>query len=124
MGLDCGYEGNMDLEGDRPKTPAERTGWHTIRRNVVSDNGAAGILGAGAHDCVIRHNVLERNNHRDWGAPEMGAVKLHFCDNTLIEGNLFRDNECDHNLYINGVHPHWEGLGTHKFVLNPVTRRD
>ena len=93
VGLDCGYEGNLDLEGDRARVPASETGWHTIRDNIISDNGAAGIVGAGAHDCRIIGNTFERNNHREWSAPEMGAIKLHFCLNTVIEANLFRDNE-------------------------------
>jgi parallel beta-helix repeat protein len=94
VGIDCGYEGNRDLEGGRPRVPREEIGWHTIRHNVISDNGAAGIVGAGARDSVISDNVIERNNTRGWGAPEMGGIKLHFCTNTLIEGNLIRDNDC------------------------------
>jgi len=94
VGIDCGSEGRLDLEGDRPRVPREQVGWHTIRYNVISDNGAAGIVGAGAQESFIGYNVFERNNYRAWGAPEMGGIKLHFCVNTLIEGNFFRDNDC------------------------------
>lgn len=90
IGLDIGTEGGRDLEGEQPK-PA-LFGRHRIAHNVISDNGAGGIAGFEAEYCTIVGNVIERNNHLGFTAPEVAGIKLHFCIGTVIEANLVRDN--------------------------------
>jgi hypothetical protein len=94
VAIDCGNEGRRDIEGDRASLEYDEVGWHTIRHNVITDCGACGIIGAGASDSVISYNRIERINRRNWTAPETGGVKLHFCDRTILEGNLVRDCDC------------------------------
>ena len=93
VGLDCGTEGPLDAEGlNQPKST--KAGHHLIRNNVISDNGSAGILGYQSLRTKIIGNVFERNNNLGFNAAENGGVKTHFFVGGLIEGNLFRDNEC------------------------------
>jgi hypothetical protein len=93
LGLDIGSEGGSDLEGGQP-TP-EGAGYHMIRNNHISDNGAGGIQGLRHTRTQIIGNVIERNNalgfkEEQW---EQGGIKTHFYTDGLVEGNLIRDNE-------------------------------
>lgn len=92
IGLDCGAEGGFDLEGEQPK-PAI-TGYHVIRNNVFSDNGAGGVAGADSIETQILYNRFERNNCLGWTAPETGGIKVHKFIGGVIEGNIFLDNDC------------------------------
>jgi parallel beta-helix repeat protein len=93
IGLDCGMEGNF---GEDPLTrqDAANVGHHLIENNVVTDNGACGIAGAGQCGTRVLGNRIERNNTRGWTAPETGGIKFHFFYDGLIAGNLLRDNDC------------------------------
>ena len=87
IGLDCGKKG---------KEPA---GYNIIANNTITDNGLCGIAGIGHVGTEIRNNLIERNNMLDFdndeaGWLEWGGIKLHVCENVVIEGNLVRNNEC------------------------------
>jgi parallel beta-helix repeat protein len=91
VGLDCGIEGPYDLDGlNQPVN--RRPGNHVIRNNIISDNGAAGIVGENPRASRIIGNVFERNHYLGYSSMESAAIKLHSLNNGLIEGNLFRDN--------------------------------
>ncbi|MBD3421086.1 MAG: right-handed parallel beta-helix repeat-containing protein [Chitinivibrionales bacterium] len=104
LGLDCGYEGEYDLE-NQPSPDRATIGWHLIRNNVVSDNGCGGIAGAGAQYTQVIGNIFERNNYLKYTPPEIGAVKFHFFIGGLIEGNFFRDNDC-YAVWLDNVYRH------------------
>ncbi|MCA9189902.1 MAG: right-handed parallel beta-helix repeat-containing protein [Pirellulaceae bacterium] len=91
IGIDCGYEGPVDLDGRQP-TP-RTTGFHLIANNIVSDNGCCGIAGMRSEQSVILGNVIERNNTNGHTAPEAAGIKMHHFVSGRIEGNLVRDNE-------------------------------
>lgn len=92
VGVDCGSEGKQDAEGLGQPQPSD-SGHHLIRNNVVSDNGAAGIVGYEARNTRIVGNTLERNNALGFTAPETAALKFHDFTDGWIEGNLIRDND-------------------------------
>lgn len=94
LAIDCGYEGERDLEGNQPYPPLDRIGYHLIEHNWLTDNGAGGIAGANQHQTIIRYNTIERSNTLGHTAPETGGIKVHFFYNGLIEGNILRDNHC------------------------------
>lgn len=93
LGLDVGNEGYNDADGLEQER-RETTTDHVIRFNSITDNGAGGIHGLGSYRTVISHNRLERNNRLGFAAPEIGAIKLHFFVDGVIEHNLIRDNDC------------------------------
>jgi len=101
IGIDCGYEGQYDLEGDQP--PPESTGYHIIRNNIVTDNGCCGIAGMRSYQTQIIGNVIERNNRNRHASPEIGGIKMHFFIDGLIEANLVRDNEA-HGIWLDNVY--------------------
>ena len=90
IGIDCGYEGRHDLEGNQPAT--SNSGHHVIRNNHVTDNGCCGIAGMRSIGTRIIGNVIERNNWNHHLAPETGGIKLHYFVDGRIEGNLVREN--------------------------------
>jgi hypothetical protein len=94
LAIDCGYEGSKDLEGNQPRPPRDSIGFHLIEYNTLVDNGCGGIAGAGAQKTIIRYNRIERNNYLGHTAPETGAIKVHWFNDGLVEGNLIRDNYC------------------------------
>lgn len=94
LAIDCGYEGQWDLEGDQPTPPGDSIGYHLIEYNTLVDNGCGGIAGATQHQSIIRYNRIERNNYLGHTAPETGGIKVHFFYDGIIEGNIIRDNEC------------------------------
>jgi hypothetical protein len=96
IGLDLGNEGNeaVDLEkGENGKATGARG--HLVEANHIADNGAAGTASYNGSSLTIRGNVVERNNRlrftgkKRW---ESAGIKLHNPNNSLIEGNLVRDN--------------------------------
>lgn len=100
-GLDCGAESwNPQTLSDT--LPEDRirfaTGYHLIANNRISDNGLVGIEGLTHRNVVVRANVIERNNSRDFQGDrceweEWAGIKFHDCDGARIEDNLIRDNE-------------------------------
>ena len=92
VGIDCGAEGPSDLDGDQPRP--DEVGHHTIRRNVVAENGACGIAGWNTVGTDIVGNVVRGNDYRRWTAPENGGIKVHGFVDGRIEANLVRDNDC------------------------------
>ena len=93
LGLDIGTEGKEDADGLGQPEP-ESAGNHVIRFNTITDHGAGGIHGIRAPKTLIAHNVIERTNLFGFGAPEIGAIKLHFFVDGRVEHNLIRDNDC------------------------------
>ncbi len=77
-------------------------GSHLIKNNVISDNGLCGIVGWNHNGSKIVGNTVERNNRLGFphtkGWEEWAGIKLH-CTDTLIAGNLIRDNEA-HGIWI------------------------
>lgn len=93
LGIDSGSEGRYDIDGLEQPIP-EGVGYHVIRNNRVTDNGAGGIAGWKQTASLISYNVIERNNRLGFTAPETGGIKVHgFVDGQII-GNVLRNNEC------------------------------
>ncbi|MGR3274501.1 right-handed parallel beta-helix repeat-containing protein [Acaryochloris marina NIES-2412] len=93
LGIDSGSEGRYDIDGLEQPIP-EGVGYHVIRNNRVTDNGAGGIAGWKQTASLIAYNVVERNNRLGFTAPETGGIKVHgFVDGQII-GNVLRNNEC------------------------------
>lgn len=93
LGVDSGSEGRYDIDGLEQPIP-EGVGYHIIRHNLITDNGAGGIAGWKQTASFIAYNVIERNNRLGFTAPETGGIKVHgFVDGQII-GNVLRDNEC------------------------------
>lgn len=101
IGIDCGYEGPHDTEGKQP-TP-QRTGYHLIQHNVISDNGCCGIAGMRSFSTRVIGNIVERNNCNGHVAPETGGMKFHYFVDGLIEHNLVRDNQ-SYGIWIDNVY--------------------
>ncbi len=101
IGIDCGYEGRHDLEGQQP-TP-RNTGYHVIRNNRVTDNGCCGIAGMRSLGTRIVGNVVERNNANHHTSPEIAGIKVHYFIDGLIEGNLIRDNDA-YGIWLDNVY--------------------
>ncbi|HBC89353.1 MAG TPA: hypothetical protein DCZ94_20630 [Lentisphaeria bacterium] len=107
IGLDCGSE-TWDCTNLPETHPEDKHviigGSHSIRNNVISDNGLCGIAGWNHGGTVIFGNIIERNNNMnfytayDASWEEWGGIKLH-ASNALVEGNLIRDNE-GHGIWI------------------------
>jgi parallel beta-helix repeat protein len=94
LGIDCGYEGAFDNEGDQPAPDLKTIGYHLIEHNTITDCGAGGIAGAWQRETIIRYNRIDRTNNLGLTAPETGGIKVHFFYDGLIEGNIFCHNEC------------------------------
>ncbi|WP_225889411.1 right-handed parallel beta-helix repeat-containing protein [Halomicronema hongdechloris] len=92
IGLDCGSEGRYDIDGLEQPIP-EGVGYHIIRYNQITDNGALGVAGWKQTASLIAHNVIERNNRLGFTAPETGGIKVHEFVNGQIIGNVIRNNE-------------------------------
>ncbi len=105
LGIDCGAEGDRDLEGNQPTPPYDSIGYHLIEKNVISFNGAGGIAGAHQRNSIIRYNIIEHNNYLGHTAPETGGIKVHFFYDGLIKGNLLRHNDCN-GIWLDNV---WYG---------------
>ncbi|MCA9138721.1 MAG: right-handed parallel beta-helix repeat-containing protein [Planctomycetales bacterium] len=101
IGIDCGYEGRDDLEGNQP-TP-QVTGYHVIRRNTVSDNGCCGIAGMRSIGTQIVENVVQRNNSNGHRSPEAAGIKVHYFIDGKIENNLVLDNDA-YGIWLDNVY--------------------
>ena len=101
IGIDCGYEGRRDLEGNQP-TPQD-TGHHIIRHNHITDNGCCGIAGMRSLETHISANVIARNNRNRHTDPEIGGIKVHYFVGGRIEGNLIHDNDA-HGIWVDNVY--------------------
>ena len=112
LGLDFGAEGGAD-QGPNSVSPGDdgnrvadgSVGSDLIQQNTIADNGEAGAEGDGSHFVQIIDNSFERNNALGWTAVEEAAIKTHFFFNGLIEGNLFRDNNCP-AIWIDNTYSH------------------
>ncbi len=102
IGLDVGSEWGIEQSPEqdpieierRYDGPGYRPGFHVIRNNVISDNGLGGMLGIRTWGTRIVNNVFARNNRLAFRTWEVGAIKMHFFFDGLIEANLIRDNDC------------------------------
>ncbi len=119
VGIDCGSEGgaseHKEFPGSMPSAThhdglrdlAKVVGYHTIRHNLITDNGHCGLTGIGHYGTRVLGNVIQRNNCDGWTSPwwEFAGIKFHFFYDGLIEGNLIRDNEA-HGIWIDNQ---WRG---------------
>lgn len=113
IGMDIGQEGHptsvefvKDIEGGQ-KEKWQFIAGHTIANNHIHDNGFAGINGWWATECRITGNLIERNNSDGWPASpwyENAGIKLHQSRDTVIEGNLIRDNDC-YGIWLDAMFP-------------------
>jgi parallel beta-helix repeat protein len=92
LGLDFGSEGGADQGSTQ--VSESTVGWDLIWNNTIADNGQSGAAGYGSHFVKIIGNRFERNNILGWPSYEAAGLKTHFFYNGVIEGNLFRDNDC------------------------------
>ena len=91
VAIDCGSEGDHDADGLEQPEP-ENTGYHLIRNNLITNNGAAGIVGIRSYGTKIIGNRIEDNASLGLYGSETAGIKLHFFIGGLIEGNLLRSN--------------------------------
>jgi parallel beta-helix repeat protein len=91
VGIDCGSEGRQDADGFGQSQP-KNAGYHLIRNNVITHNGAAGILGYRSYGTQIINNIIESNAYLGLNGSETAGIKTHFFIGGLIEGNLIRNN--------------------------------
>lgn len=82
-------------------------GKHLVEGNDVHDNGLCGIAGWNCRGSRLLGNTIARNNLQHFhGASkqweEDGGIKLHACDDSVIEGNLVIDNEAAGIWFDNG----------------------
>lgn len=95
QGMDVGGEGwSQDLQKQPPVS--NEPGFHQVRRNEVSHNGVAGIVGWGGgvtrlllEDNVTNFNALNGNFY----AYESAGVKLHGTDHVIIRRHRAHGNE-------------------------------
>ncbi len=92
IGLDIGNEGGADRVGEA-ELAHTAVGQHRIRNNSICDNGEVGICGLGHTGTRIEYNRIERNNCLGHHSVEEAGIKLHFCFDGIIEGNLVRSNQ-------------------------------
>jgi HEAT repeat protein len=94
QGMDVGGEGWSDDLKQQPPVSSE-CGWHQIRRNQVSHNGVAGIVGwSGANYLLLEDNVTNYNCLKgNFYAYEAAGVKLHGTDHVIIRRHRAHGNE-------------------------------
>ncbi len=129
IGLNLGQEGDLEVDahGEFPRHPADAAtsaadvdgshskgrllprdpnvvGHHVIERCAISDNGHCGIAGIMTRGLRITGNRIERNNRHGLTSPwwEFAGIKLHFCFDAVIEGNLVRDNDA-HGIWLDNT---------------------
>ena len=112
VGMDVGQEGWAIMKpevweetrrGDRPDGPWSGVAGIVVRRNIVADNGQAGIEAYGAGpNLLVEDNLIERNNRLHFAVDsEAGGLKSHGVDNSIFRRNVFRDNDCN-GLWLDG----------------------
>lgn len=117
----------IDLGIQHPRWPQPpRTGFHIVRRNVVTDCGICGICGLGPgggreSGLWIEDNVVMRNAWQDaellW---ETGGIKTHCNVRCLIRRNLVADT-----LHGSGIWMDWDNRASRccqNIVLGSHTR--
>jgi len=94
QGMDVGGEGwSADLQKQPPVS--EECGFHQIRRNVVSYNGVAGIVGwSGVTGLLLEDNTTDHNCLKgNFYAYEAAGVKLHGTDHVIIRRHRSHAND-------------------------------
>ena len=104
----------IDLGIQHPRWPQPpQTGFHIVRRNVVTDCGICGICGLGRgggreFGLLIEDNVVMRNAWHDaellW---ETGGIKTHCNVRCLIRRNLVTDT-----AHGSGIWMDWDNRGS------------
>jgi hypothetical protein len=108
IGIDWGNEGGLgqdlekkqDLENIQEGANGQASGsyGHIIQNNVICDNGAAGTASYMGKNFVFSKNLVERNNSwlyygkQRW---ESAGLKVHCPSNSVISGNIIRNNFCN-----------------------------
>lgn len=108
QGMDIGGEGwSNDLQ--KQPSVSDECGYHQVRRNNVSHNGVAGIVGwaGGSNHLLLEHNVTNYNCLKgNFYAFEAAGVKLHHADHVIIRRHrshrneafgIWLDHKCHHN---------------------------
>ncbi len=104
IGIDVGSEGFDNESANEPEPARGSVGFHVVENNRVTDNGACGIASFHAGNCVLKGNVVERNNalhFTGYKRFEQAGIKLLISENAEITGNLVRNNDCA-GIYIDG----------------------
>jgi hypothetical protein len=86
-----------DVDNEVPKQaspPISQIGFHLIENNVFEYNGSGGIQGLRHHEVVVSNNYFRYNNYLEHKSYEMGAIKFHLNNDTVITANTFEDNDC------------------------------
>jgi hypothetical protein len=104
IGIDWGNEGGPDQDLETPFVSGTTTNGkavassgHTIQKNIISDNGAAGTASFLCKNFIFSENIVERNNNlrfygkRRW---ESAGIKVHCPTNSIIANNIIRNNYC------------------------------
>ncbi|MBD3418565.1 MAG: hypothetical protein GF398_00460 [Chitinivibrionales bacterium] len=94
IGLDIGTESDgNDLEiYDYPRIRSSSVGWHTVRNNLITNNGSSGIMGYNPRYCRIANNIISGSNYLQMKGNEKAGMKLHGLYYSTIEGNLVVHN--------------------------------
>jgi HEAT repeat protein len=96
QGLDIGAEGwGEDLTWQ--PVVCEKSGFHQVRRNVVSHHGVAGIVGwnGGANGLLLEDNVTNDNCLKgNFFMYESAGVKLHTAKDCIIRRHRSHGNHC------------------------------
>jgi hypothetical protein len=95
FGLDIGSEGVSNERNTEQAALGQPAGFHVIKDNRITENGAGGICGILPRSVTIVNNVIERNNNLQFKGTkrwESAGIKLHRPDDSLVADNLFRDN--------------------------------
>ena len=118
LGIDCGYGGSNDIpESEEGADNRDDLGYHIIEYNSIQDCGVGGIAGAGQRESLIRFNLIEGCNYLNIAAPETGAIKVHWFNDGVIEGNIIRNNNCN-GIWLDNI---WNGSRvTRNVILNSV----
>lgn len=67
-------------------------GQHIVRNNLIQKCGQCGIAGVFSWKSQIMDNVIEDTNYRnEFCAAETAGIKVHYCNDGLIQGNYVRN---------------------------------
>ena len=95
IGLGCDTWGGSRNDANKPLVrqwvssgDGDKYGHHIIRHNYIAKCGQSGIAGVHSWKSEILYNhIVETNYRREFEGSETGAIKVHFMNYGLIEGN-------------------------------------
>jgi hypothetical protein len=121
IGIDWGNEGGADQDLEISQTPAgngktQGANGHSIKNNIISDNGAAGTASYMCKNVLFIGNTVERNNNLKFYGKyrwESAGLKMHCPSNSIIANNLIRNNYC-HGIWCD------QGAGVNSIIKNNI----